>query len=326
MKSGAKGVIAGAVVICIVLFIGMCLFIGSFSIVEPTYMAITRNTISSVVDKEKIYFEGRHFIGVANEFITFPMAWQLIEYTDDEDVGGKVDYVCKVEDTALDAGTSEGLRVTVEVSVYFSISPDQLVDFYTTYNTNYQDSIANECKRVLKDTVAKFKYEELFKGRLNITKAMTTELNKALSRRRCILQKLLLRGIGFTKNLENKIEESVIADQAKAQNEYRSQISKIVAETESLRKSYSFLINEVIAAANSNATIITEEARAYSVSVLAQSTATAWQKYQSITELEPAELLRVQWARALGSASKADSLALGYDKIGSKFVQNVHDV
>jgi len=328
MESKSKGVIAIAFLLCLVLFIGMCLFIASFSVVEPTYMAISRNKMSSQIDKEKVYFEGRHFLGVASEFIVYPMAWQLVEYTDDNiNLGGNgsgiVDYICKAEDTALDAATSEGLSVSVELSLYFTISPKQLINFYTNYGVNYQDSLANECKKVLKDTVTKFQYTELFKGRLMISNAMKQALNKALARRRCVLQKLLLRGISFSDSVESKIEESVIADQAKAQNEYKSQIEFINAEIETLGKDYSLRINEVMARAQKNATITVEEARAYAASKNAESTALAWKSYQQSTGLNSEELLRVQWARTIGATTKTDNIVLGYDKVGTKYVQQV---
>jgi len=329
MNTVGKATIAGAFIICLVLFIGMCIFIAGFSIVEPTYMAISRNKMSNRIEEDKIYFEGRHYLGVANEFIYYPMAWQLVEYTDDDAYGNgtkNVGYICKVEDTPLDAATNDGLPVEVELSLYFTIPPQQLINFYTTYGVRYQDSLANECKKVLKDTVTQFKYDEVFKGRLNISAVMKTQLTKALSRRRCVLQKLLLRGITFKPTIEENIENSVIADQAKAANEYKNQIEMIDAQIEALRTHFNQMINEIISASQKNATIILQKARAYANSVLANSTAEAWKNYQTQTGLDTESLLRVQWARTLGSSSNSDTLVLGFDKVGSGFVQKTKSV
>jgi len=325
MKSGGKGVVAGAVVVCIVLFIGMCLFIASYSIVEPTYMAISRNKISSRIDDTMVYFEGRHFLGVSNEFIYYPMAWQLVEFTDDTEDLGTVDYICRIEDTALDAATAEGLPVAVELSLYFTIPPRQLINFYTTYGVNYQDSLANECKKVLKDCVTKFTYKQLFSGRLLISKTMTTELEKALARRRCVLQKLLLRGMSFSDSLENNIEASVVKDQGKAQEEYTSMVNKIIREIDTLEKNYTNKISQVLTQAETDATVMVQAAQAFANSVLAESTSNAWKGYQENTGLDSAQLLKVQWARSLASASSADHIILGYDKVGSGFVQPVKE-
>jgi len=319
MNSLGIGVIAGAVMICIVLFVGMCLFIASYSIVEPTYMAISRNKISSRIEEDKVYFEGRHFLGVGNEFIYYPMAWQLVEFTDDDAVG-TVDYICKVEEP-LDTATSEGLATEVELSLYFTIPPQQLINFYTTYGVNYQDSLANECKRVLKETLTKFKYEELFKFRLNISNVMREELGRNLARRRCQLQKLLLRAIFFGDTIESTIEKSVIADQAKNENQYNNEIKLINAEIETMRKENAFAISRNVAEAQKDGTKLIEEARAYAASKSANSTASAWKTYQEVTGLSTPELLQVQWARTLGNAAATDSLVLGYDKVGSNFVQ-----
>jgi len=329
MNSKGKGVIAAAVMICVVLFIGMCLFIASFSIVEPTYMAISRNKMSSRIDDQKVYFEGRHFLGVANEFIKYPMGWQLVEYTDDnvyDNSTGQVDFICKIEEAPLDAATSEGLTVSVELSLYFTIPPQQLINFYTTYSTNYQDSIANECKKVLKDCVTKFTTNELFSARVNISNTMRDYVGKALSRRRCILQKLLLRGITFSDSLENEIERSVVQDQSKTQEEFKGQIRQIEAEKDALRKNYTELINRVLSEADREATVIIQQARAEANSLLAQSTAQAWGTYQDTTGLEASDLLKVQWARSLGASGKGDTIVLGYDKVGSGFVQPVKSV
>jgi len=323
MNTIGKTTIAAAFVICIVLFIGMCLFIAGFSVVEPTYMAISRNKISHRVDVDKVYFEGRHFLGVGNEFIYYPMAWQLVEYSDDDsdDDIFAVDYICKIEDTPLDAATNDGLAVEVELSLYFTIPPQQLIFFYTNFGEKYQDIIANDCKKALKDTVTKFKYEEVFKGRLNISSVMKSELTKTLARYRCVLQKVLLRGINFKSTIETNIENSVIADQAKAANEYKNKIQMINAQIELLHTEYAQRINEVVAEAQKNATITIQAARAHANSVIAESTATAWKIYQNTTGLDSETLLRIQWARTLGSSSQSDSLVLGYDKIGTQFVQ-----
>jgi len=323
MNTVGKGVIAGSVIAAVILFIGMCLFIAGWSIVSPTYMAISRNKMTSKIDPNKVYFEGRHFLGVGNEFIIYPMAWQLVEYTDDALIGTS-DYICKI-DAPLDASTSEGLPMEVELSLYFTIPPQQLINFYKTYGINYQESIANECKKVLKDTMTKFRYEEVFKGRLAISSAMESALNRSLTRRRCVLQKLLLRAINFTESIENNIESSVIADQAKNANEFKNQITMIKAEIESLKKQYAYRVNIITSEAQKNATKVIEDAKAYSASVYATSTASAWGNYQSKTQLDPQSLLRVQWARALGATSAKDSIALGYDTVGANFVQKVKD-
>jgi len=297
----------------------MCLFIAGYSIVEPTYMAISRNKISSRIEEDKVYFEGRHFLGVGNEFIYYPMAWQLVEFTDDDAVG-TVDYICKVEEP-LDAATSEGLATEVELSLYFTIPPQQLVNFYTNYGVNYQDSLANECKRTLKETLTRFKYEELFQFRSNISNVMREELGRNLARRRCQLQKLLLRAIYFGDAVESTIEQSVITDQAKNENQYINEINLISAEIDTMRKEYGLQISLNVAEAKSRATKMIEDAHAFATSVNANSTATAWKNYQELTGLDSNELLQVQWARTFGNAATTDSIALGYDKVSSKFVQ-----
>jgi len=321
MKGASKGVIAGAVMAVFILFVGMCLFIASFSVVEPNYMAISRSKMTSHIDETKVYFEGRHFLGVSYEFIKYPMAWQLIEYTDDESIG-KTEFVAVV-DEPLDAGTSEGHPMTVEVSLYFTIPPQQLINFYKTYNMKYQDSIANECKRVLKETLSEFKYDEIFKGRLMISEAMTTALSRSLIRRRCKLEKLLLRGIYFQKNIEDGIEANVMGFQDSTNSLYKNEVTMIDAEIDNLKKENNLKINIIVSEAQKEATILVQEAKAYAASTYANSTASAWQNYQTITELDSDNLLRVQWARTLGSTTSKDSVTVGYDTVGSRFVQKV---
>jgi len=321
MKGASKGVIAGAVMASIILFVGMILFVCSFSVVEPNYMAIARSKITSHIEENKVYFEGRHFLGVGYEFIHYPMAWQLIEYTDDESIG-KTDFIAVV-DVPLDAGTSEGHPMSVEVSLYFTIPPQQLINFYKTYNLKYQDSIANECKRVLKETLSQFKYDEIFMGRLMISEAMTTALTRSLAHRRCKLEKLLLRGIYFRSNIEDGIESNVMGYQDSTNSIYKNEVTMIEAEIDSLKKKNAFEINIKLSEAQKEASVIIQEAKAYAASTYANSTAYAWKNYQTITDLDSDNLLRVQWARTLGSTSAKDSVTVGYDTVGSHFVQKV---
>jgi len=325
MNGIGKGVIAGAVMASIILFVGMCLFIASWAIIDPTYMGICRNKITQAIEKDKIYFEGRHFIGVGNEFITYPMAWQLIEFTDDDDPIGEseYEYLCK-QDGPLDASTSNGLAMSIEVSIYFSMPPQQIINFYTSFGSDrYANAIADECVSELKHTASQFKYEEVFKGRLMISEAMTRALNRSLSRRRCVLEKLLLRGIYFSDVMESNIESSVMADQRAAANKFLNDIAMIHADIDRLKKEYGYKVNVVLAEAQKNVTLLIEDAKAYANSVYANSTATAWRQYQAETELDTESLLRVQWARTLGATTSKDSIALGYDTVGTQFVQKV---
>jgi len=321
MNNIGKGVVAGSVMATIILFIGMCLFIAGFAVVHPTYMAIARNKMTSHIQDDKIYFEGRHFLGVGKEFITFPMAWQLIEFTDDDSTG-ETEYICKV-DAPLDAATKKGLPMSVEVSVYFSIPPQQLINFYTKYGVHYEDSVANDCKSVLKNTLPLFDNDDVITNRLKVSAAMNDALNRSFAARYCRLEKVLLRGISFKTDMENSIEVTVLADQRATANEYSNQINMINAEIETLKKEYSYKVNLIISEAEKNATLIVEEARANANSIYATSTSEAWRTYQAATGLNTDNLLRVQWARALGATTASDTIALGYDAVGSKFVQKV---
>jgi len=323
MNNIGKGVIAGTVIGTIIIFIGMCIFIAGFAVVEPTYMAICRNKMTSKIQKGKVYFEGRHYIQVGNEFITFPMAWQLIEFTDDASVG-ETPYVCKV-DVPLAAITNNRLEMKVEVSLYFTIPPQQLINFYTEYGVNYQDSIAGECKTNLKNTIGTFSNEQVITDRRGITAAMNEALNRSFANRRLRFERVLLRGISFDDSMEASIETTVLADQESVARGYNNEISKIKAEIESEKKKYAYNITIITSEAQKNATVLIEQAKAHANSIYATSTAEAWGSYQEITQLEPDDLLRVQWARSLGATTNKDSIAIGYDTVGAKFVQKVNN-
>jgi len=323
MNNIGKATIAIAVVATAIIFIGMCIFIAGFAIVEPTYMAICRNKMTSKIQKGKVYFEGRHYIQVGNEFITFPMAWQLIEFTDDDSIG-ETPYVCKV-DVPLAATTNNRLEMKVEVSLYFSIPPQQLINFYTEYGVNYQDSIANECKKNLKNTIGTFSNEQVITDRLGITEAMNEALNRSFANRRLQFEKVLLRGISFDQSMESSIETTVLADQESVARGYNNEINKIKAEIESAKKKYAYNITVITSEAQKNATVLIEQAKATANSIYATSTAEAWSSYQAITELDADDLLRVQWARSLAATTSKDSIAIGYDTVGAKFVQKVNN-
>jgi len=321
MNGVGYSAIAAAVIACIVLFIGMCIFIAGFSVVEPTYMAIARNTISNRIQEDKVYFEGRHYLGVSSEFIYYPMAWQLVEFTDD-DATGVVDYICKVEEP-LAASTSDGLATEVELSLYFTIAPQELINFYTTYGVNFQDSLSNECKRVLKEVVTQYEYAELFRQRLNISSSMKTALTRALEKRRCKLENILLRGIFFNDALEESIESSVCSGQREIQEGFQADIDGINKTVQLKKLEYQEKINEILSAARREATVIVENARANATNIVAVATSESWKDYQTQTGLTSEQLLRVQWARTLGSTTSADQIAVGYESVGTQFVQKV---
>ena len=75
------------------------------------------------LDNERVFTNGRHFVGLGNSFVRFPRGQQYLEFSAAE----------RPAAPPLDVWSSDGQVIFLEASLYFSLAPTHLHDIYYTY-------------------------------------------------------------------------------------------------------------------------------------------------------------------------------------------------
>ena len=125
-------------------------------------------------------------------------------------------------DDSLDAPTSDGQTVKVDVTVLFRIDPAKASDIWKTIGVNYVDKIVrpltrSQARMVISRYSAPAIYSE---KRQEAESVMQNEIATLFKDKNIILDKLLLRAVNFSPEYSHAIEAKVIAEQKVKQAEY----------------------------------------------------------------------------------------------------------
>lgn len=108
---------------------------------------------------------------VGNYFIKFPITYQGIDFSyDEEGVGGP----------PLSVFTREGQTLIVEVSFFYRIDETRVHDLYRIAALNYEPLIQRKAEEVLKNVASTFHINDWFTNRDDISNAMRETLNYEL--------------------------------------------------------------------------------------------------------------------------------------------------
>jgi prohibitin 2 len=232
-------------------------------IVEPTQVAVVVNTLSGSVEEPKR--AGLHIVvPVAQRVaITYPITQQEYTMSATDDAGGRA------SDVPVEARTSDGQTVLMDVTVIFRIAPDQANDLYLSWNENYFEGFVRPTSRsIIREVVSAYSAEEIYgSARVQLGDDIETATAERFAEENLELNDLLVRGITFSPDFTEAIEQKVVAEQnlersrteaqraqteatgraqaqiAEAEGDAQSRTIRAAAEAEALR-----LISEQIAA------------------------------------------------------------------------------
>jgi len=188
---------------------------SSVVFIPPGYVAAIYDRGVGVIDREMT--EGMNFIipwwQRAQLFDT-----RLQEYTM---AVSKNEGALRTDDS-LDAPTSDGQTVKVDVTVLFRIDPAKASDIWKTIGVNYVDKIVrpltrSQARMVISRYSAPAIYSE---KRQEAESVMQNEIATLFKDKNIILDKLLLRAVNFSPEYSHAIEAKVIAEQKVKQAEY----------------------------------------------------------------------------------------------------------
>lgn len=308
---GAGGT-ACVITFCIITFIiSVILFAVSFSILDVDQMGIRYNSNLLTIEEDRVYSNGRYFLGLGVNFIKFPTTLVAAEFA-----GGN----------QLAAWSAEGQEVFLEVGFYYRLDRGKLVDIYKKYDEKYHARMLQVAKRVIKQVTIQYQAIQFFSNRTLIGEKMARDLRVSLATEDMILELFTLRAVDIPDAFEAKIQSKVVTLQTAKTATYRKETAVARAANAVQEGNGYARINKTLAEADARATLTLETARAEGIKLLAQAEANAYERLSTVLGLSAGPFLKYRWAQMLDSlesssaanAGRHASAAVGFQSVSLK--------
>lgn len=140
-------------------------------------------------------------------------------------------------DDSVEARTSGGQLVFVEITVIYSINPERINDVHIQWpNDRYRNELVCPLLRsVIRDAVSEFSIENVYQERQTIDQSITDAVRIAVEAEGFLLEDILVRNVTFTEEYATAIENAQIAEVEIREQDFRIQEAEKRAEqTEAL--------------------------------------------------------------------------------------------
>ena len=139
----------------------------------------------------------------------------------------------KVESDIIEALTKEGLTVGLDITVLFSLEPDEASVIYKTIKgADYKKVIVRpQVRTVIREVIARYDAKQIYsEDRTTISQEIFDALKPVLDERGILLEKVLLRHVQLPTQLTKAIENKLTAEQTIEQRQFEVQVEKQEAE------------------------------------------------------------------------------------------------
>ena len=294
---------------CFVVFlISVILFAVSFSVLDVDQMGIKYNANLLTIDEDRVYSNGRYFLGLGVSFLKFPTTLNAAEFAGSNQ---------------LSAWSAEGQEVFLEVGFYYRLDRGKLVDIYKKYEDKYHARMLQVAKRVIKQVTIQYQAIQFFSNRTMIGEKMARDLRVNLAVEDMILELFALRAVDIPDAFEAKIQSKVVTLQTAKTATYRKDTAVARAANAVQEGNGYAKINKTLAEAAARATLTLESARAEGIKLLAQAEADAYERLATVLGLSAGPFLKYRWAQMLESLdnngdsnlARKTSAALGFESV-----------
>lgn len=234
-----------------------------------------------------MYPPGRYLPGPNFNYILFPTTLQEITLR-------------------LSAATGSGDTLDIDVSVFYRLKPDEVIEVYQRDNQQYDARLSDLATGAIKGTTEDFvTAEDWYQNRTEIGDAMFNAVVANFDDKNVIVDRVGLRNVAFQPTFEDKILDKVVKIEETNQATIDGQIIAIEAQrdfdvnqidlaTQLLSSQASALASQTVAAAEAEATRIRIQAEADAYALL-----------KSDLGLTDDEVLYYIWTRKIAEDSSA---------------------
>ena len=197
-------------------------------VVQPTERAVVFNTLSGALETPR--GPGTNIIiPVVQQSTLYDMSQK--QYT----MSGQANEGARSGDDAVRARTIDGQEVNMDITVLYSIDPEQVNTVHQRWQNRYEDDFIRPTTRgFVRDIVSSYRAEDIYGEKRG---EMETRIQELLTTRMAeeglMLSDLLVRDINFSQQFTQAIEEAQIAEQEA--NRARLRVQQIQQEAEQAR-------------------------------------------------------------------------------------------
>ncbi len=152
---------------CSVTLLTIILIAYSFSVVELNQIGIKYDTLTNNFDKENMYLNGRHWVGLGSKINVFNLDYQEIIFNP-----ANLGYIT--------SKTKDPSELSLEIYIMYRIRSEFLLEILKNFpDMDYQYSFNSVAKDAILDVAPNYSISEYLKNRTQISEAFLDSVNKA---------------------------------------------------------------------------------------------------------------------------------------------------
>lgn len=191
----------------ILFFFGLLILIifsnATFLTIEAGERGVLFERFSGGLDKENIYTPGFHVIAPWNEMYQYDVREKQLE-------------------EAMQVLSSNGLNITVDVTIRFHPAYDEIGFLHEKFGEDYRESLVRpELRSAVREVVGRFTPEELYSTRRDEVQTLIQEnLEGIMEQNHLALKAILIRDIELPDKVKMAIEDKLEAEQSALKYEF----------------------------------------------------------------------------------------------------------
>lgn len=207
------GKIRKVIITVVIALFGLTILFKSFIVLGPTERGVVFYTLSGGIDKDNVYQPGLNIVAPWNQMITFDVSEQKL-------------------DESMDVLSSNGLSITVDISVRYKPKQNDVGYLYEQFKMNYDDKLVRqELRSIVRKVIGRYTPEELYSSkREEVETIMDNQTTDILNENHVELTALLIRSVQLPKKIIDAIEAKL--DQEQQSLAYKFRLEKEISEAE----------------------------------------------------------------------------------------------
>ncbi|MEM1326900.1 MAG: prohibitin family protein [Bacteroidota bacterium] len=223
----------------ILLFFGLLVLIifsnATFLTIEAGERGVLFKRFSGGLDKENIYQPGFHVIAPWNDMYQYDVREKQLE-------------------EAMQVLSSNGLNITVDVTIRFHPAYAEIGDLHEKFGEGYKETLVRpEVRSAVREIVGRFQPEELYSTKRDEVQGLITQnLEKVLADNYIVLKAVLIRDIELPDKVKSAIEDKLEAEQSALKYEFILNQERKEAERKIIEAEAKAEANRILNASLSN--------------------------------------------------------------------------
>lgn len=217
------------VITVVIVMSALIILFKSFIILGPTERGIVFYTLGGGIDKDHVYQPGLNIVAPWNQMITFDVSEQKL-------------------DESMDVLSSNGLSITVDISVRYKPKADDIGYLYEQFKKNYDDKLVRqELRSIVRKVIGRYTPEELYSSkREEVETIMDQQTTAILHENHVDLTALLIRSVQLPKKIIDAIEAKLDQEQQSLAYKFRIEKEKSEAERKKIAAEGEATANQII--------------------------------------------------------------------------------